>query len=125
MLGLDGVPKRVEAVVATYPCAQTPILEEFGHQAKLCCKARSANGCVIEGKGGEVAGKIDGVYLTTVVTFGDPDSETAGNTVTLEDFLLATVRSFTACPDGSAIHVKPCVGKVRTSPWKCFSAGPV
>jgi hypothetical protein len=33
MLGLDGVHKRVEAVVATYPCAQTPILEEFGYQA--------------------------------------------------------------------------------------------
>jgi hypothetical protein len=50
MLGLGGVHKRVEAAVTTYPCAQTPILEEFGYQAKLCREARSANGCVIEGE---------------------------------------------------------------------------
>ncbi len=90
---LDGTRKHiVEALVdtgSTYTWIPRSVLEELGYQAKLRRKLRLADGRVIEREGAEVVVEIDGARLTTVVIFGDPDTEPLLGAVTLEQFSLA------------------------------------
>jgi len=89
----DGTRKQVvEALVdtgATYTWIPSPILEELGYQAKLRRRLRWADGRVVEREGAEAVVEIDGACLTTVVIFGDPETEPLLGAVTLEQFSLA------------------------------------
>ncbi|MBI3326518.1 MAG: retroviral-like aspartic protease family protein [Nitrospinae bacterium] len=84
--------RRVEALVdtgATYTWLPRPLLEELGHRPAFRRRLQLADGTIIERDGGEVPAEIDGARLTTVVVFGDPDSEALLGAVTLEQFSLA------------------------------------
>jgi len=84
--------RRVEALVdtgATYTWVPRPILQGLGHKPSFRQRLRLADGSVIERDGTEVPLEIDGARLTTVVIFGDPDSEALLGAMTLEQFSLA------------------------------------
>lgn len=89
----DGAKTRaLEALVdtgATYTWIPRPILEELGYHPRFRRKLRLADGKVIEREGTEAVVEIDGASLTTVVIFGDPESEPLLGAVTLEQFSLA------------------------------------
>jgi len=89
----DGAKSRkVEVLVdtgATHTWVPRPLLEALGHKPSFRQRLRLADGSVIERDGTEVPLEIDGARLTTVVIFGDPDSEALLGAVTLEQFSLA------------------------------------
>ena len=83
---------RVEALVdtgATYTWVPRPLLEDLGHRPAFRQRLQLADGTIIERDGGEVPVEIDGARRTTVVIFGNPDSESLLGAVTLEQFSLA------------------------------------
>lgn len=84
--------RQVQALVdtgATYTWVPRPILEGLGYQPAFHQRLRLADGSVIERDGCEVVVEIDGAQRTTVVIFGDPNSEPLLGAVTLEEFSLA------------------------------------
>ncbi|MFA0733026.1 MAG: hypothetical protein LKKZDAJK_001081 [Candidatus Fervidibacter sp.] len=74
---------------ATYTWVPEPILRQLGYQPTFRQRLRLANGQIIERDGCEAIVEIDGNALTTIVLFGDPDSEPLLGAVTLEQFSLA------------------------------------
>ncbi len=89
----DGKEKReIQALVdtgATYTWIPRPVLEELGYRPAFKQRLRLADGNVIVRDGCEAVVEIDGARRTTVVIFGDPDSDALLGAVTLEQFSLA------------------------------------
>ena len=74
---------------ATYTWVPAPVLQGLGHRPSFRRRLRLADRSVIEREGTEVIVEIDGARHTTIVIFGDPDSEALLGAVTLEQFSLA------------------------------------
>ena len=89
----EGKNKReIQALVdtgATYTWIPRPILEDLGYRPSFKQRLRLADGNIIVRDGCEAVVEIDGARRTTVVIFGDPDSEALLGAVTLEQFSLA------------------------------------
>ncbi len=89
----EGKTKReIQVLVdtgATYAWIPRPILEERGYWHSFKQRLRLANGNIIVRDGCEAVVEIAGARRTTVVIFGDPDSEAFLGAVTLEQFSLA------------------------------------
>ena len=105
--------RRVEGLVdtgATYTWMPRPLLEDLGHRPAFRRRMRLADGTSIERDGGEVPVEIDGARLTTVVIFGDPDSEALLGALTMEAFSLA--------PDPVARRLVPVLALLMSLPGR-------
>ena len=93
LISADGTQRvRLDMLVdtgATYTWVPEPTLSQLGYRPIFRQRLRLANGTVIERDGCEAVVEIDGARRTTVVIFGDPDSQPLLGAVTLEQFSLA------------------------------------
>ena len=83
---------RVEALVdtgATHSWAPDKVLKDLGCVPEFRQSFRLADGSVIERDATEVRVGLNGTFRTTIVVFGDADSEPLLGAVTLEQFCLA------------------------------------
>lgn len=99
----------VEALVdtgATYMWVPAPTLQGLGHQPSFRQRLWLADGIIIERDATEAVVEIDGARRTTIIIFGDPDSEALLGAVTLEQFSLA--------PDPVARRLIPVVALMAT-----------
>ena len=83
---------RVEALVntgATYSSVPDRVLRDLGCVPRFGQSFRLADGSVIERDATEIRVGLNGKFRTTIVVFGDADSEPLLGAVTLEQFCLA------------------------------------